>query len=200
MNRILLSLALVSIHLLGFSQTDNPKKFKAILTIPFFNDYRHQAMDTTWKHSGFYGFAAGLDYGTEKNRWNFTCGASTDILAPIGPIDVEGTYTSADAVFLNLSRKTLVFERPKESSKHAIEIFYGLNLTRYFWTLRNTALENEVVSSSANTSLGLNLGVNYVFQKYFYTGIRCQPSFLILEEANHYQHVLSVDIGFRLGK
>ncbi len=174
---------------------DNYDRGRADLKIsfPYINHYLFETEGFGRQISnGFLGIALGADYYYADRKYvNLLAAGTMDFFIPFpAPFDWEGEVTFFDSAFLGLS------------NNHRINKFslgYGLSLSKNTWRVNNN-LDPLLSKKSITTNAGLLFTAYYYPWRNFYVGLIYRPDLIRLkaEKPFQYQHLLSIDFGWKI--
>ncbi|MES2431105.1 MAG: hypothetical protein V4556_09215 [Bacteroidota bacterium] len=180
----------------------NEKKgeFLLKLSLPWVNNFCLKPQNENYKvNTGFVGFAAGLDYyHTQKQFLNVTGSTATNFFIPVpAPAHFEGVHT-----FINSSSIAV-------SNNHKlkrISLGYGISYSNNVWDLQysgsreDTLAFNERPRRKSYSTLGFMFPAHYQIKKSLYAGIIYRPTFFRFNTSEKfaYEHLISIDIGWRI--
>jgi hypothetical protein len=156
------------------------------VALPWANNYAYfnHSLKQSERKCGFGGLEASLFYKLQKTKVAVVAGATSDLPAPIGPIDFakEGTRTSIAAVYVEAVYQRNLYRR--------LNLVAGANLVNYRFNF--ISYIDSVRGYHRNDKcIGITAGIKYYVLEFVELGIYYRPSLYSLS-AKQYRHLISI--------
>jgi hypothetical protein len=179
----------------------DPGTWDLRLSLPYINFFKLKTeRDDTKLSAGFMGISVGLDYYYKRNQYLSIIAASvTDYFFPIKFVAQYGEREICISRFAGLSNN----HRYKFLS-FGYGLSYSHNSWKYFSGNRDQEYDNyaDIPPDKKYTDnrLGLMFTGYWLPNRNFYIGLIYRPDFVSLSSSSpvKYQHLISIDIGFRI--
>jgi hypothetical protein len=170
-----------------------------ILSFPWVNSFCLHPEEETYKiNTGFWGISMGLDYHYKDNRYLALSGnAVMDFFLPIpAAVDFSGEQEFMNSTWISLT-DNFRYRR--------FSLGYGISYSTNYWRLSyfdwgDPPPPSRNPVTKRNQAVGFSFSWYHQIQKNYYLGLVYRPSFLVIRPVSglRYEHVLSLDCGFRL--
>lgn len=196
MKQTLLLLIALSIPFLSLSQDTitHQKVIGGTISLPWANHYYYYDYDLqqkTWL-TGFTGLGGSVFYKQDNHKFSLNFGITSDLPAPLGPIDYEKTGTRSAIATVPLE---VIYHR-KLFGK--VNIIGGIN--HVWYKFRLISYEDSIPAYSVvDKSLGLTIGGEYLFRKKITFALFYRPT-IIPFDRKQYRQLISMDVRFDLLK
>ena len=171
-------------------QKDSSGSFGLTISLPWTNNYvfydHYSSQDTST--SGFMGIGGAFFYKHGNKKLSLNFGITSDLPAPIGPIDFakEGTRKSIEAFLLDLIYHQTVHRR--------LAILGGVNFVDYRFKL-TSYVDTIPTFTKDDKTIGITIGPEYLSKKSFSLALMYRPA-LVSFSRKQYRHILSLDVRF----
>ncbi|MFT3823502.1 MAG: hypothetical protein QM731_06255 [Chitinophagaceae bacterium] len=191
----LLSSLLVTVLLLSSPATAQYRKknfnsFGLSFGIPWVSTYcfhNYELQKADYK-IGFFGFSTGIFYKTPDYKISLSGGFTSDLPAPIGPVDYghKGTRAAVSSFYLEALHHQRIVNR--------LYAVGGINSAWYRYKL--ISYEDSIKGyTRTDPAYGITVGAEYVVARFFSAGIFYRPA-LITKDPQQYRHLITMDLRF----